>query len=110
MFHLSLFFFPLVDLVPRAATTAAQVMVGVFMMEPVTRIDFSDYQEALPAFSAIIVMPLAFSIADGIMAVPETATIFRRIFSGRGHVDSYPFTQNLWYYSVSYACCLQIKV
>jgi AGZA family xanthine/uracil permease-like MFS transporter len=37
------------------------------MMTPVKEIDFNDYTEAIPAFLTLIVMPLAYSIADGIM-------------------------------------------
>lgn len=82
LFLASIFFFPLVDLVPRAGTTAAQVMVGIFMMEPVMRIDFTDYQEAIPAFFAIVMMPLAFSIAEGIIA-GVLAYSFLKVVTGR---------------------------
>jgi AGZA family xanthine/uracil permease-like MFS transporter len=67
-FLLALFLAPLVELVPAAATAPALVFVGVFMMEPVKRIDFADYREAVPAFLTMVVMPLAFSIAEGIVA------------------------------------------
>ena len=67
-FLLALFFAPLLSLVPAAATAPALVIVGVFMMEPVRRIDFADYLEAIPAFFAIAMMPWTFSIAEGIAA------------------------------------------
>lgn len=44
------------------------VIVGVFMMEPVRRIDFANYLEAIPAFLTVVMMPWAFSIAEGIAA------------------------------------------
>jgi AGZA family xanthine/uracil permease-like MFS transporter len=66
-FVLALFLSPLFLLVPGAATAPALILVGVFMMSPVKDIDFSDITEALPAFLTIIMMPLAYSIAEGIV-------------------------------------------
>ena len=43
------------------------VIVGLFMLEPVRKIDFADYTESIPAFVCIIVIPLAYSISDGIL-------------------------------------------
>ncbi len=67
-FLLALFFAPLLALVPAAASAPALIVVGVFMMEPVRRIDFANYLEAIPAFFTIAMMPWAFSIAEGIAA------------------------------------------
>ena len=82
LFLLALFFFPLVQQIPPAATAPVLVIVGIFMMEPVTRIDFSNFLEAIPAFFTIAMMPLAFSIADGIVAGILSYT-FLRAASGR---------------------------
>ncbi|MFZ5434746.1 MAG: NCS2 family permease [Bacillota bacterium] len=68
LFLLSLFLAPLAGIVPGQATAPALVIVGVLMMGAITGIDFEDITEALPAFITIIIMPLAFSIADGIAA------------------------------------------
>ena len=68
MFLLALFFAPLIAHVPAVATAPVLIIVGVFMMEPVTRIDFGDYGEGVPAFLTIAIMPLAFSISEGIVA------------------------------------------
>ena len=68
LFLLALFFAPLVGHVPAVATAPVLVIVGVFMMEPVTRIDFTDYAEAVPAFLTIAAMPLTYSISEGIAA------------------------------------------
>ena len=65
-FFISLFFFPLFSVVPAAATSAALVMVGLFMIEPITQINFKDFTEAVPAFLTITMMPFAYSIAEGI--------------------------------------------
>lgn len=67
MFGLALFFAPLFTIVPSAATAPALVMVGLFMMGSIKDIDFEDYTEAIPAFLTIIMMPFAYSIAEGIV-------------------------------------------
>jgi adenine/guanine/hypoxanthine permease len=67
LFLLALFISPLFLMIPAAATAPALIFVGLFMMTPVRDIDFEDYTEAIPAFLTIIIMPLAYSIADGIM-------------------------------------------
>lgn len=67
LFALSLFFAPLFTVIPNAATAPALVIVGLFMMTPIKKIDFEDYTEAVPAFLTIIMMPLAYSIAEGIV-------------------------------------------
>lgn len=66
MFGLALFFAPLFTLIPSAATAPALVIVGLFMMSSIVDIDFSDYTESIPAFLTIIMMPFAYSIAEGI--------------------------------------------
>lgn len=66
LYIVSLFFAPLFLLVPAQATAPVLIIVGVFMMSEVTHIDFSDFTEALPAFLTILLMPLTFSIAQGI--------------------------------------------
>lgn len=67
MFALSLFFAPLFTIIPSAATAPALVIVGLFMMSPITQIDFEDYTESIPAFLTIIMMPFSGSIAEGIV-------------------------------------------
>ncbi len=67
LFILALFFSPIVAAIPGQATAPALILVGLFMMEPVLRIDLSDYTEAIPAFLTIILMPLTYSIAEGLV-------------------------------------------
>ncbi len=67
LFFLSLFLAPLFLVVPSAATAPALVIVGLFMLTPITKIDFNDYTESLPAFLTMVMMPLSYSIADGII-------------------------------------------
>ena len=66
MFLVSLFFTPLVGLIPSAATAPALIGVGVLMMQNVLKIDWSDFAEAFPAFLTIVMMPFSYSIANGI--------------------------------------------
>jgi adenine/guanine/hypoxanthine permease len=67
MFVIALFFAPVFTMVPGAATAPALVLVGFFMMSPILKINFDDYTEAIPAFLTIIMMPLTYSIAEGIV-------------------------------------------
>ncbi|MDR0657094.1 MAG: NCS2 family permease [Treponema sp.] len=67
LFLLALLFSPLFLLIPGAATAPALIFVGFLMMRPVADIDFSDPTEGIPAFLAIVMMPFAYSIAEGIV-------------------------------------------
>ena len=67
LFLAALFISPLAGLIPAAATAPVLIIVGVFMMEPVVKINFSDFAEAIPAFLTIVMMPFTFSIAEGIV-------------------------------------------
>lgn len=67
LFGLALFLSPLFLLIPGAATAPALVLVGLFMLSPVKDLDLSDFTEAVPAFLTIIMMPLAYSIAEGLV-------------------------------------------
>lgn len=66
-FAVALFFSPLFLSIPAAATTPALVIVGLLMLEPIVRIPFGNYSESIPAFICIIIMPLSYSISNGIM-------------------------------------------
>jgi adenine/guanine/hypoxanthine permease len=68
LFILALFFSGLVGIVPSEATAPALVIVGVLMMGAVTKINFDDFTEALPAFFTIAIMLFSYSIANGIAA------------------------------------------
>lgn len=82
LFLAALFLSPLAFMIPGAATAPILIIVGVFMMEPVTKINFGDYLEAIPAFLTIAMMPFTFSIADGIVWGVLAYTALR-MFSGR---------------------------
>ncbi|MBI5787857.1 MAG: NCS2 family permease [Candidatus Schekmanbacteria bacterium] len=75
---LSLFFFPLVKMIgggyrtPLGATlypviAPALIMIGVFIIKAVRKIDWEDYSEAIPAFLTLFIMPLTFSVTEGIV-------------------------------------------
>ena len=66
-FAVALFFSPLFLAIPSAATAPVLVIVGLFMMSPIKNINFDDYAESIPAFITIVMMPLAYSISDGIL-------------------------------------------
>ncbi len=67
MFVLALFFAPVFMIIPAAATAPALIIVGLFMISPIMKIDLDDFTEAIPAFFTIIMMPLTYSIAEGIV-------------------------------------------
>lgn len=67
LFLLSLFFWPIVTSVPKEATSPALIIVGLLMMEPVLKIDFSDITESLPTFLTLITIPFTYSIANGLV-------------------------------------------
>ena len=66
LFGIALFLSPLFLAVPSFATAPALIVVGFLMMTSITKIDFNDYSEAIPAFMAIIAMPFMYSISEGI--------------------------------------------
>lgn len=66
-FLLSLFFAPFFLSIPGAATTPVLVLVGVMMAGSVVKINFADFTEAIPAFLCILLMPLTYSISEGIV-------------------------------------------
>lgn len=67
MFALALFFAPVFTIIPSAATAPALVIVGLFMISAILKIDFNDFTEGIPAFLTIAMMPFAYSIAEGIV-------------------------------------------
>ncbi|GAA0102747.1 NCS2 family permease [Paraclostridium bifermentans] len=67
LFLLSLFFAPIFTSIPPQATAPVLILVGVMMASSLLEIDFSDFTNAIPAFLTFAMMPLAYSIADGII-------------------------------------------
>lgn len=81
-FLLALFLVPFVGLVPPVATAPALVIVGFMMIEPIVRIGFQDVTDGLPAFLALLFMPLTYSIADG-MFVGVVSYVALKVITGR---------------------------
>lgn len=82
-FILALFFRPLVGLVPSAATAPALIIVGTMMITNITKLDWDDFTEVLPAFITMIFMPFTTSIANGI-ALGFIVYPLVKLFSGKG--------------------------
>ena len=81
LFGLSLFLSPIFLAIPSFATAPALVVVGFLMMTSVTKVDFSDFTEALPSYIAIIAMPFMYSISEGI-AMGVISYVFINVITG----------------------------
>lgn len=62
-----LFLAPLLSVIPAIATAPALVLVGVFMIRPVTKVNWTSLDEAIPAFLAMVLIPFSYSITHGII-------------------------------------------
>ena len=67
-FLLTLIFSPFVAAIPPQAFGPALIIVGLFMLAPITHIDFGDYTESIPSFAVVVLMAFTFNIAIGICA------------------------------------------
>ncbi len=67
LFLAALFLAPLFLMIPGVATAPALIIVGAMMMTPVKNIAMEDFTESIPAFLTMIMMPMSFSISEGIM-------------------------------------------
>ncbi|GAB4386590.1 MAG: NCS2 family permease [Elainellaceae cyanobacterium] len=84
LFVLSIFFIPLISGIPAFATTATLVIVGVLMAGNVVGINWRDPAESIPCFLTILLMPLTYSIAEG-LAVGFITYPLLKAFQGKGH-------------------------
>ncbi len=66
LFLLGLFFSPFFAAIPAAATAPALIIVGLLMMSPITKINFKDYTEVIPAFAVIALMSFTYNIGVGL--------------------------------------------
>ena len=78
-FVIALFFSPLFLSIPAAATAPALIIVGLLMMEQAKNIPFDDFSESIPAFVCMIMMPLTYSISNGILIGMITYVIMNMI-------------------------------
>jgi AGZA family xanthine/uracil permease-like MFS transporter len=82
LFLVAMIFAPLVGLIPPQATAPALVLVGTLMMAEIVHIRFDDLTEAIPAFLTIVMMPLTYSIAQG-LAFGFMSYTFVKLLAGR---------------------------
>ena len=82
LFLLALIFTPVITTIPSFATTPALITVGLFMVEQVSEIDFSDYTEGFPAFICFTMMIVAYSISEGIV-FGILSYVLLKLLSGR---------------------------
>ncbi|MBF0443411.1 MAG: NCS2 family permease, partial [Oligoflexales bacterium] len=82
LFFLSLFFTPLFTIIPGSATAPVLIIVGLFMVTSIKDLDFEDFTHAVPSFITVIMMPLTWSIADGIV-LGMLSHILIKIFAGK---------------------------
>lgn len=83
-FAISLFFAPIFLAIPGAATAPALILVGFFMLTPFKELDFENFSESIPAFICIVVMPLTYSIAEGI-SLGVLSYVLINLLSGKFH-------------------------
>jgi AGZA family xanthine/uracil permease-like MFS transporter len=85
LFLLALFFSPVIAMIGAypPVTAPALTIVGAMMMQNVTKIDWKDYTESIPAFLIIVGIPFSYSIADG-LALGFISYAVVKALSGRG--------------------------
>jgi AGZA family xanthine/uracil permease-like MFS transporter len=66
LFFCTLFFAPLVQAIPSAATAPALILVGAMMIGSIAEVDWADPSVAIPAFLTVVITPLSYSIANGL--------------------------------------------
>ena len=81
-FAVCLFLSPLASIIPAAATAPALIFVGVLMIKNIAKVDMEDVRSAVPAFFTLVMMPLTYSIANGI-GIGSMAYVLITIFTGK---------------------------
>ena len=82
LFLLALFFSPFLTAIQAFAYGPALIIVGLFMLEPIKKIDFTDYSELIPAFGTIVLMSFTYNIGIGMTAGFILYPLFQ-VFSGK---------------------------
>jgi AGZA family xanthine/uracil permease-like MFS transporter len=88
-FIIVLFLSPVFLMVPSAATAPALIIIGLFMISPISKIELENYLDSIPVFLTVIIMPLAFSISEGI-SFGMISWVVLRLLSGRWKQVSIP--------------------
>ena len=81
-FAVCLFLSPLASIIPAAATAPALIFVGVLMLKNFSNVDMEDMRSSVPAFLTLVMMPLTYSIANGI-GIGSMAYVLITIFTGK---------------------------
>lgn len=89
LFLIALFLIPFIKIIPDSAIAPILIVLGGIMVKNITHIDFNDFTEAFPAFLIIAMIPLTFSIVDGI-AFGFISYPLAKVFSGRHKEVSIP--------------------
>ncbi len=82
-----MFFSPILSVVPSIATSPALVLVGVFMMKPILKINWFKLDDAIPAFLALILIPFTYSITEGIIWGFISWTLIKLILGKKDEVS-----------------------
>lgn len=93
-FFLCLFIAPIAGIVPGFATAPALIIVGILMMSSIMEVNFNDFEEAVPAFFTLVMMPFTYSIANGIAIGFIFYTLIKMVTgkAGKVHPIMYIFT------------------
>lgn len=90
-FAICLFFAPLASIIPSAATAPALIYVGVLMLKNFAKVDMTDLRSAVPAFLTLAMMPLTYSIANGI-GIGSISYVIITLFTGKYTKKDIPVT------------------
>jgi AGZA family xanthine/uracil permease-like MFS transporter len=83
LFLVAMWLSPLASVIPAQATAPALIIVGFYMMTVARDVAWDDYEEAIPAFVTMLVMPFTWSITNGIGSGFVTYVLIK-LLSGRG--------------------------
>ena len=81
-FAVCMFLSPLASIIPAAATAPALIFVGVLMLKNFAKVDMEDMRSAVPAFLTLVMMPLTYSIANGI-GIGAISYVLITLFTGK---------------------------
>jgi AGZA family xanthine/uracil permease-like MFS transporter len=82
LFGIALFCAPLFLMVPSAATAPALIIVGLYMLSPLQKVNLDNMEEAIPVFLTILIMPLTLSISEGII-FGVLGFVLLKVFTGK---------------------------
>lgn len=99
-----IFFAPILSVIPALATAPALVLVGVFMMQPIIKINWSKYDDAIPAFLALILIPFTYSITQGLIWGFLSWTVIKFFTGKRNEISTM-----LWIIDVFAVLALALK-